>query len=236
VDGHRRPLSHARLGRLATAAVPVAFLGVFFVWPLAAILRRSLVVDGRLDVPWSVLTSDTTREVAWFTVWQATVSTALTLVAGLPLAWALSRFRFRGRSVVEAVVLIPFVLPTVVVATAFVALLPDGVERSVWAILLAHVFFNVAIVVRVVGAFWAGLDRRLWDVAATLGASPTQRGMRLTLPLLAPALASAASIAFLFCFTSFGVIVVLGGPRYATFESEIYNQAVRSFDLRTAWL
>ena len=234
MDGHRRPLSHARLGRLATAAVPVAFLGVFFVWPLAAILRRSLVVDGRLDVPWSVLTSDTTREVAWFTVWQATVSTALTLVAGLPLAWALSRFRFRGRSVVEAVVLIPFVLPTVVVATAFVALLPDGVERSVWAILLAHVFFNVAIVVRVVGAFWAGLDRRLWDVAATLGASPTQRGRRLTLPLLAPALASAASIAFLFCYTSLGVIVVLGGPRYATFESEIYNQAVRSFDLRTA--
>ena len=51
--------------------------------------------------------------------------------------------------------LVPFVLPTVVVATAFVALLPDGLERSVWAILLAHVFFNVAVVVRVVGAYWA---------------------------------------------------------------------------------
>ncbi len=130
--------------------------------------------------------------------------------------------------------LVPFVLPTVVVATAFVALLPDGIERSVWAILLAHVFFNIAVVVRVVGAFWAGLDRRLWDAAATLGASPAQRGLRLTLPLLAPALASAASIVFLFCFTSFGVIVVLGGPRYSTLESEIYNQAARLFDLRTA--
>ncbi len=161
------------------AAVPLAFLAVFFVWPLVAILRRSLVVDGRVDVPWEVLTSDLTRDVLWFTFWQASASTALTLAAALPLAWALSRFRFRGRSLVEAFVLVPFVLPTVVVATAFIALLPDGVERSVWAILLAHVFFNVAVVVRVVGAFWAALDRRLWDAAATLGASGTQRRERV---------------------------------------------------------
>ena len=181
-----------------------------------------------------VLGRESTLEIAWFTLWQATVSTALTLLAGLPLAWALARFRFRGRSLVEALVLVPFVLPTVVVATAFVALLPDGVERSVWAILLAHVFFNVAVVVRVVGSFWAGLDPKLGDAAATLGASPGQRHLRVTLPLLAPALASAASIVFLFCFTSFGVIVVLGGLRFATLESEIYNQAARLFDLRTA--
>ena len=234
MDRDRRPLSASRPGRLLAVAIPVAFLAVFFVWPLVAILRRGLVVDGRLDVPWGVLTSDTTREVAWFTLWQATVSTVLTLVAAMPLTWALSRFRFRGRSFVEALVLVPFVLPTIVVATAFLALLPDGVERSLWAILMAHVLFNVAVVVRVVGAFWAGLDRRLWDAAATLGASPTQRRLRLTVPLLAPALASAASIVFLFCFTSFGVIVVLGAPRYATLETEIYNQAARLFDLRTA--
>jgi thiamine transport system permease protein len=219
---------------VATAALPLAFLAVFFAWPLVAIFRRSLVVDGALDVPVDVLTSSSTWDVAWFTLWQATVSTILTLVAGLPFAWALARFSFPGRSMVEALVLVPFVLPTIVVATAFIALLPDGVERSVWAILLAHVFFNVAVVVRVVGAFWAGLDERLWDAAATLGAGPLERWRRLTLPLLAPALASAASIVFLFCFTSFGVIVILGGPRYQTLESEIYNQAVRLFDLRTA--
>lgn len=215
-------------------AIPVAFLAVFFAWPLGAILERSLVADGALDLPFDVLTRASTREIAWFTLWQATVSTVLTLGAGLPLAWALSRFEFRGRSLVEALVLVPFVLPTVVVATAFLALLPDRAERSVAAILLAHVFFNVAVVVRIVGAFWAGLDSRLWDAAATLGASGTQRSLRLTLPLLVPAIASAASIVFLFCFTSFGVIVVLGGIRYATLESEIYNQAARLFDLRTA--
>ena len=226
MDRDRRALTRA-----ATVALPVVFLAVFFAWPLVAILQRSLVTDGALDIPFDVLASSSTREIAWFTLWQATASTALTLVAGLPLAWALSRFSFPGRSLVEALVLVPFVLPTVVVATAFIAFLPDGVERSVWAILLAHVFFNVAVVVRVVGAFWAGLDDRLWDAAATLGASPVERHVRVTLPLLAPALASAASIVFLFCFTSFGVIVVLGGIRYATLESEIYNQAARLFEL-----
>jgi thiamine transport system permease protein len=231
VDRDRRALS---FGRVATVAVPVCFLAVFFLWPLLAILERSLVVDGSLELPFDVLVSRSTLETAWFTLWLATVSTALTLAAALPLAWALARFSFRGRSLVEALVLVPFVLPTVVVATAFLALLPDGLERTVWAILLAHVFFNVAVVVRVVGSFWAGLDPRLDAAAATLGASPAQRRLRVTGPLLAPAVASAASIVFLFCFTSFGVIVVLGGIRYATLEVEIYNQAARLFDLRTA--
>jgi len=231
VDRDRRALS---VGGVATVAVPVAFLAAFFAWPLVAILERSLAGDGTVDLPHDVLTRRSTLEVAWFTLWQAVVSTALTLVAALPLAWALARFSFRGRSLVEALVLVPFVLPTVVVATAFLALLPDGVERTVWAILLAHVFFNVAIVVRIVGAFWAGLDPSLDDAAATLGASPYRRHRLVTAPLLAPAVAAAASIVFLFCFTSFGVIVVLGGIRYATLEVEIYNQAARLFDLRAA--
>jgi thiamine transport system permease protein len=233
MDGDRAAVRR-RSGRLALAAVPLGFLSVFFLWPLGAILERSLVTDGRLDLPFDVLTSRSTLDVAWFTVWQAGVSTALAVAAGLPLAWAIARFAFRGRRLVEALVLVPFVLPTVVVATAFVALLPDGVERTVWAILLAHVFFNVAVVVRLVGSYWGGLDVRAWDAAATLGAGPTRRFRSLTLPALAPALAAAGSIVFLFCFTSFGVVVILGGPRYATLETEIYNQAARAFDLRTA--
>jgi thiamine transport system permease protein len=229
VDRDRRALS-----RLATAAVPLAFLAVFFAWPLLAILERSLSSGDGPDLPLEVLTRRSTLEIAWFTLWQAAASTALTLVAALPLAWALARFSFRGRSLVEALVLVPFVLPTVVVATAFLAVLPDGLERTVWAILLAHVFFNAAVVVRVVGAYWAAIDPRLDDAAATLGATPIQRHVRVTAPLLAPAVLSAASIVFLFCFTSFGVIVVLGGIRFATLEVEIYNQAARLFDLRAA--
>jgi thiamine transport system permease protein len=213
VDRDRRALSW---GRLATVAVPLAFLAVFFAWPLVAILERSLLSGGAPDVPFDVLTRSSTREIAWFTLWQAAASTALTVAAALPLAWALARFSFRGRSLVEALVLVPFVLPTVVVATAFLALLPDGLERTVWAILLAHVFFNDADVVRVVGAYWAGLDPRLDDDAATIGATPLARHHRDTAPLLAPAVLSAASIVDVCCFTSYGLIDVLGGRRYST--------------------
>ena len=73
-----------RAARAATVAVPLAFLALFFAWPLVAILRRSLVVDGSLDLPFDVLTASSTREIAWFTFWQATVSTVLTLLAGTP--------------------------------------------------------------------------------------------------------------------------------------------------------
>ena len=170
----------------------------------------------------------------WFTVWQALASTALTIAVALPAAYVLGRYRFRGRSLVSALVVVPFVLPTVVVALAFVAILPDGVERGWGAILVAHAFFNVAVVVRIVGTFWASLDPRIDEAAATLGAGPAARLREITAPLLAPALGAAAAIVFLFSFTSFGVVLILGGPRYTTLEAEIYNQAVRLFDLRAA--
>ncbi len=218
-----------RLPLAAAAAIPVAFLAVFFVYPLAAIVRRGLDASGS-D---SFATGETLR-IAWFTTWQAALSTALTLAVGLPLAWVVGRFAFRGRSLVLALVLVPFVLPTLVVATAFVSLLPDRLDQSIWAILLAHAFFNVAVVVRVVGGYWAGLSRTTEAAAAMLGAGPWRRLREVTLPQLAPALAAASALTFLFSFTSFGVIVVLGGPGIATLETEIYNQAARLFDLRTA--
>jgi thiamine transport system permease protein len=215
-----------------TYGVPLAFLGLFFVYPLVSILDRGL--RGAGDPPLDVLTDPLTREVVWFTVWQALASTALTIALATPAAYVLGRYRFRGRSLASAIVVVPFVLPTIVVALAFVAILPDGVERGWAPILVAHAFFNVAVVVRIVGTFWANLDPRVGEAAATLGASPAQRAREITLPLLAPALAAAAAIVFLFSFTSFGIVLILGGPRYATIEAEIYNQAVRLFDLRAA--
>jgi thiamine transport system permease protein len=225
VDRHR--------AAVIAAVVPAAFVALFFAYPLAAILERGLA-DGGATGAWDVLTDPVTRHLAWFTLWQAALSTLLTLALGLPLAWAVGRFSFPGRSLVLALVLVPFVLPTVVVATAFLAVLPEAHERGLLPILAAHAFFNIAVVVRLVGTAWARLDPRLWEAAATLGAGPVRRARAVTLPLLAPALAGAAALVFLFCFTSFGVILILGGPTRATLETEIYNQAARLFDLRTA--
>jgi thiamine transport system permease protein len=233
VDAHRAPLT-SRGWRALSYGVPLAFLALFFAFPLAAILERGLRGGGGVSSALDVLADPITADVVWFTVWQAFVSTALTVAIALPAAYVLGRFAFPGRGLVRALVVVPFVLPTVVVALAFIALLPDGVERGWAPILVAHAFFNVAVVVRVVGTFWAGLDPRASEAAATLGASPWRRLREVTLPLLAPSLAAASAVVFLFSFTSFGIVLILGGPGYATIEAEIYSQAVRIFDLQAA--
>jgi thiamine transport system permease protein len=232
VDANRAPLT-ARAPRLLAYGLPLAFLAFFFAFPLGVILERGLGTDDG-ESTLDVLADPLTREVLWFTLWQALASTALTVAAALPASYALGRYSFPGRGIALAVVTVPFVLPTVVVALAFLALLPDGLERGWAAIIVAHVFFNVAVVVRIVGTFWAGLDPRVHEAAAVLGAGPWRSFREVTLPLLAPAVAAAASIVFLFSFTSFGIVLILGAARYSTIETEIYNQAVRQFDLKSA--
>ena len=223
-------------------ALPMAFLALFFVWPVTNIIGEGLRGDDGWDLSGvgTVLRDPALRRVAWFTLWQAAASTGLTLLVALPAAHALATFEFRGRRVVQALVTVPFVLPTVVVAAAFLALLgpngPLGVDlaHSVWAILLAHAFFNHAVVVRTVGAVWEGLDPRVEDAARVLGASRWQAVREVTVPALRPAIASAAVITFLFTFTSFGVVRILGSARHSTLEVEIYRQTADLLDLPVA--
>jgi thiamine transport system permease protein len=255
-----RPLGGVprRRGPLATAAllaVPVVFLGLFFVYPVATIVMTGLRPDGVADpaAVWEVLRDPVVGRVAWFTVWQATASTVLTLALGLPGAYVLSRLTFRGRALVRSAVMIPFVLPTVVVASAFLALLgPQSpansmlesmfglgapsvdLRRTVTAILIAHAFFNYAVVVRTVGGLWSLLDPRLEDAARVLGASRWRAFREVSLPLLKPAIASAAAIVFLFTFTSFGIVLILGGPTRATIEVEIHRATTQMLDLQLA--
>ncbi|MCY4629627.1 MAG: ABC transporter permease subunit, partial [bacterium] len=180
-----------------------------------------------------------TAGVLWFTTWQALASTGLCLVVALPTAAVLARLRFRGRRLVHALLVVPFVLPTVVVAAAFLSLmdrsgLADRFHHTVWAILAAHVFFNYAIIARSVAAYWSQLDPAPEQAAAVLGASPLRVFGAVTLPRLAPAIAAVSAIVFLFNFTSFGVILILGGPRRATLDTEIWRFAVQRLEFDTA--
>jgi thiamine transport system permease protein len=239
----------------ALLALPVVFLAVFFVLPVATIVGTGLRPEGRFDLGRvvEVVTTPGVRRVVWFTVWQAVVSTALTLAVGLPGAYALYRLRFRGQALLRAAVMVPFVLPTVVVAAAFLALLgPNSpvneataalfgadaprvdLRRTVTAILVAHVFFNYAVVVRTVGGLWAHLDPRLEDAARVLGATRWRTFREVSWPLLRPAVAAAGAIVFLFTFTSFGVVLILGGPTRATIEVEIHRATVQLLDLPLA--
>ncbi|CAM5546920.1 hypothetical protein SCALM49S_09401 [Streptomyces californicus] len=182
--------------RLGLMAVPVAFFALFFAYPVTAIVGRGFRTDdgwrfGRIG---EVLGRPDILDVLWFTTWQALASTALTLLIALPGAYVFARFAFPGKQVLRAVVTVPFVLPTVVVGTAFLAVLGRGglldelwgvrLDTTVWAILLAHVFFNYAVVVRTVGGLWSQLDPRQEEAARVLGAGRFAAFRRVTLPAL----------------------------------------------------
>jgi thiamine transport system permease protein len=253
MDADRPALS--RRGALLLAAPPALFLALFFAWPVASIVARGLLPAGGFD-PGAVLaiwTRESTLEVLAFTIALALLCTALTLLAGLPAAWVFARFTFPAKRLARALVTVPFVLPTVVVASAFLALLgprspvngvleallgPDAprlrLDASTTAIVLASVFYNIAVIIRLVGGLWAHLDPRAEEAARMLGASPWRAFRETTWPLLRPAVLSATSIVLLFTLTSFGIVLLLGAPGQATLEVEIYRQTAVLLDLEAA--
>ena len=212
-------------GRLLVglALLPVAALGVFYVWPFVTLLVEA--VD--LDAVRTTLGRSRTREIAWFTLWQAVASTAITLVVGLAPAFVIARYDFPGRRLLVGALTAIFVMPTVVMGAAFLALLPASIERTVWAVLAAHVVFNLAVVVRTVGAMWEHLPPDMEHAAATLGASRWVVFREITLPLIRPAITAAAAIVFLFTFTSFGVVRILAAPGTRTIEVEVWRRATQ---------
>lgn len=228
----------------------MAFLLVFLAYPLREIFAESFSRGGGLG---PITENSYFLQRAWFTVWQATASAAITLLLAMPVAYVLACYEFRGKAIFEALITVPFVLPTIVVAVAFTALLgprglanewllklpgidepPIRLMNTIWAILIAHVFYNVALAARIISVSWARVDTRLEDAAAMLGASRAAVFFRVTLPLLRTPILAAGSLVFLFCFTSFGVVLILGGTQYSTIETEIYRETLFLFRLPVA--
>lgn len=232
-----------RLGWALAAVVPLAFLTLFFAWPAASLILRGFhgPTGWNLDGFASVFSASRTWRAVWFTLGSAAASTVVCLILGLPGAYLLYRTRFAGVGALRAIVTIPFVLPTVVVGVAFGALLredgPLGWARlggTPAAILLAMVFFNYSVVVRTVGTLWSKLDPRLGQAAALLGAHPARVLASVTLPALAPAIVSSASLVFLFSASSYGIVMVLGQGKYLSVETEIWFLTTQLLDLRGA--
>jgi thiamine transport system permease protein len=223
---------------------PLTFLTIFFFFPLSRIfaltLNTSALTFEDLRIAYSALS---------FTFYQATLSTLLTLLLGLPSAYLFARYEFRGKSLLHALTAVPFMLPTVVVAAGFNALLgPRGLIPSLFplfsfnfigtltAILIAHVFYNTTIIIRVVGNGLSSLDPKLEQAARSLGADSRKVWWNIILPLLRPSLLASSLLVFLFDFTSFGVILLLGGPKFSTLEVEIYLRVLKLPDLPLAAL
>ncbi|MDD5370031.1 MAG: iron ABC transporter permease [Anaerolineaceae bacterium] len=233
-------------------SLPLAFLTLFFFYPLFSVFRLGLTT---VQAPQPLLTWEQVGRPLGFTLYQALLSMLLTLAVGLPGAYLFARYTFPGKELLRALTTIPFILPTVVVAAAFNALLgprgwanlalmeafhldapPINFLYTFGAILVAHVFYNTTVVIRTVGNAWARLDGRLGQAAEVLGASRARVFREVTLPLLRPSILAAALLVFLFDFTSFGVILILGGPRFATIEVAIYIQALNLLNLPLAGL
>ena len=207
--------------------LPFAALALFFALPVLTIVAKFARVENLADT----ITNASLRSVWWFTTWQATLSTALTVALALPFTWVTSRRGFRFNRTATALITVPFLMPSVVVATGIRAMLPNA---HVPAILWAHVAFNVAVIVRIVGPRWALLDSTLELTAADLGASPLRTFASVTFPHIRGALRNASALVFLYCFTSFATVAILGGISRRTIESEIFTQAVRLGNTGTA--
>ena len=218
--------TYARAVR-AIVALPVLFVGLFVAVPAVVTLRHGFDAT-------KVFTDAELRDVVWFTLWQAALCAVLTTLVGVPIAWLLSRREFRGRRALRALTLVPFVLPTVVVGLAFRAIFPGAVRTGVTPLIVAHMFLNVAVVVRVVGARWESQPFTYEDAAATLGAGPSARFRTVTLPMLRGAISAASGLVFMYCFTTFGAARVLAGPTRPTTETEIYRLAVLAGDMKSA--
>lgn len=248
-------MGRARILRLVIYLIPLAFLCLFYAYPLLSILDVSLRPAGALDLSGfvSLLSTDYYIGTLLFTIYQASLSTVFTLLLATPCAFVFARYRFRGKSLLLSLATLPFVLPTVVAALAFAALLgksgllndlaktlfsldyaPIQLERTLAMILIVHVFYNFAVALRIMTSYWSSVGFAVEEAARCLGANEWALWRDIRLPLIRPAMLSAAVLVFIFSFTSFGVILILGGIRFATLEVQIYYQAVNMFNLPLA--
>jgi len=229
--------------------LPILFLLIFFYFPLGAIFSTAFSQPAVAGI--QRISSGSILRPLSFTFGQALLSTLLTLLIGMPAACLFARYEFRSKRFLRILTTLPFIMPTVVVAASFNALLgargwlnillmnifgwqqpPIHILNTFGAVLLAHVFYNTTIMIRVVGSPWEQLDPKFTQAGRVLGASSWRCFQEVTLPLLMPSILSATLLVFLFDFTSFGVILLLGSSGMATLEVEIFKQAMYIFNLR----
>ena len=229
--------------RFAVGLVPAAFLLILLIAPVGRLLLEggAGALAGMIGPLWQ---DDYLRWRILWTFLQAALTCGLALVLGLPVAWVLARYEFAGRSLVLRLLMLPFVVPTLVAALGVLALwgprgllsgwLGFNLQGTPWLLLYGNLFFNLCVVVR------AGVDA-LGQVSAsrvaaarTLGATPWRAFWRVEWPAIAPWLASALCLVFLYCFSGFGLALILGGQRFATVEVEIYTLVAHELKIAEA--
>ena len=219
---------------------PLVFIAVLFYWPLSKIIGLGLSAN------WlEIYLESATLKAIWFTIWQAVVSTLIAVVIGIPGAYILYRKKFFGHRFIRALITVPLVLPTIVVAIVFSSFRAEHqiyeqvglgffYENSAYWIIAAHVFVNYSLIVRTLGGVWATMDNETEEAAADAGAGRLRTLLQITLPQLKPAIVSSAALTFLFCSSSYGIILILGGGMVTSIETEIAVASLQFLDLNKA--
>ena len=206
------------------------WLSVIVLLPLAAILWQA--VGGGWDAFWNATTSNAALESYQVTLTVSVSVTLVNLVFGLLVAWVLTRDDFPGKRLVDAVIDLPFALPTIVASLVMLALYgpnsPIGLhlQQTRWGIGIALLFVTLPFVVRSVQPVLLELDREVEEAAASLGANNWTIFTRVVLPALLPALLSGAGLAFSRAIGEFGSVVLIGGAIPG--ETEVSSQWIRT--------
>jgi sulfate transport system permease protein len=201
----------------------MAYLSVIALIPLAAVVARS--TEGGFGAFWDSVTAPAAMSALRLTVLSALAVAAINAVIGTLIAWVLVRDEFRGKGFVNALIDLPFALPTIVAGLTLLALYgPDGpvginVAFTRWAIMLALLFVTLPFVVRAVQPVLIALDREAEQAAESLGASRATVFRRIVLPSLYPAIIAGAGLAFARAIGEFGSLVLITGN--IPFETQV---------------
>ncbi len=240
---------------IATASLVIVLFFLFFFYvPLTRILKFSFIEQGKLTLDYfsDVINSPMNRSALIFSFYQAFLSTIICLVIGLPASYFLAKYEFRGKKVLINLLTIPFVLPPIVVLLGFIITYDDkGWVNTIWqtisgsnnplinifgsieGILIAHIFYNISVIIRITIPAWENIDYDLIDVAKTLGTSKWKRFRKIIFPQIFNHIVSASLLVFIYAFNSFAIVLYLGQVRFQTLEVRIYKEMVRSLDFQS---
>ena len=209
------PRPRTSVPRLSAGAlglgVVTLWLSILVLLPLAAVVERS--ADGGLQAFWDSVSGRQATSALRFTLLMSLGVAAINAAVGTLIAWVLVRDDFRGKRIVNALIDLPFALPTIVAGLTLVALYGDTIQFTKWAVLVALLFVTLPFVVRAVQPVLQELDREMEQAAASLGASNATAFRRVVLPNLMPAIVSGAALAFARAVGEFGSIVLISGNK-----------------------
>ena len=225
--------------------IPLFFSLLFFYLPLIFVLRDGIVSPTgtiTLDFLTEALNRPSNQYFIQFTMNQAIISAIITIIIGLPGAYIFAKFQFFGDNSLKTILIIPFVLPPIVVVLGFILFLgPNGILNSLImtvfrlksppihiyktyeGIILVHAFYNVPIVLRLVSSAWSKVNVDMEEVATSLGSRGFHFFRYVTFPQVSSAILASGILTFLYCFTSFAIVLSLGGIQFRTLEVQIYS-------------